>query len=99
MNNLEAIIRTEAQKISELHNKVHETFKNRNKNIEDWKMACKNLHSYRSELKPIIEHIYNEYYLKDKELIDFSVLFLEINPFYFRSKNRTEKSINSLSFK
>jgi hypothetical protein len=82
------LIRDETATWHALHERVHETFRSRGygaQALETWRQACRQFHSYRSPLAPYIERACREKSYTDKDLIEFVVCFLEIDPHVFRS--------------
>ncbi len=85
MTNYQSIITQEAEVMSQLHKRIHETFKNRGKDLKTWEKACEEFHQYVSKIDPFLDRVYEEQVYIDKELQEFIISFLEINPMFFRS--------------
>ena len=85
MHDFKRLIEAETKAINQLHNNVHETFKNRDSNRSSWEKACKEFHSYRSTLGEFVSKVYDEKDPKDESIIEFMISFLELDPDYFRS--------------
>jgi hypothetical protein len=96
MNQFETLIKSEAESISALHAKVHETFKNRNNNIENWKKACNEFRSYSSKMDPLMEQIYAKEKYVDQDLLEFAICFMQVNPMFFRSGYAKEVILKKL---
>jgi hypothetical protein len=81
------LIAEEGAKLGELHAQVHRTFLHRNRDAtshSEWERACYAFHSYVSRLKPYIERACKKvrYADKDKNLLEFVVCFLEVDPWF-----------------
>lgn len=82
------LIQDDAVRWRDLHQRVHETCRSRDKGpaaLRAWEEACRQFHSYRSPLDPFVDHAYAERSYVDKDLIEFVVCFLEADPHVFRS--------------
>ena len=60
MTDFNHMINHETEIINKLHNDIHVTFQNRNKDVDSWKKACAKCHSYISAIDPIIDQMYEE---------------------------------------
>ena len=88
MKNYRQLITQEADKLNKLHKKVHETFRFRGegeKGYRAWEEACKLFHEYKSPLDEYFEKACNCEKFDDKDLLEFVVQFLEVDPWFFRS--------------
>jgi len=79
-----------ADQVFHLHQEIHRTFQNRcsgkRKDYFEWKTACENYHSHRSELDKLwSDEFADKIRLGNREAINELILFLEVDPFYFRS--------------
>ncbi len=86
----------EAEKINSLHERVKETFKKRNKKRALWEEACKKFNTYITEFSPILIKIYNEKYLLNQDIIEFTISYLEVDPMYFRSGYIKEEMLRKI---
>ncbi len=96
MSNIKDLIRRESKVIDKLHSRIHETFLNRNKDLETWKRACSEFHTYLSPMDSYIEKIYDDSLSNNAELIEFGISFLELNPMFFRSGYIKEELLRKL---
>lgn len=82
------LIRDEAAKLQKLHAAIHETFVHRDRDARSrqvWSDACKAFHTYVSAIDGYLDRACNERRYVDREVVEFSICFLEINPWFFRS--------------
>jgi len=86
----------ESKRINSLHERVNETFKNRNKNRTPWEEACKKFNAYITVFSPILMKIYNEEYLSNQDIIEFTISYLEVDPMYFRSGYIKEEMLRKI---
>lgn len=84
MKFIKNLISKEASIIKNLHCDVRETFKFRSKDRESWSNSCSRLHSYKSKMDVYLKNI-NEESLLSNSTVEFSIAYLEVNPYYFRS--------------
>lgn len=94
-----SLIRTEAEEIEHLREKIHTTFPLRDrhkKGYEEWHQACKAFHSYQSRLWPYLDRVYKEPSYTDTELQEFVLTFLEIDPWFFRSGYHKEEMLRRI---
>ena len=85
---LEDLILSETKKLQSLYGAIHETtnFRDRSRSAnEAWRRACNEFHSYESALDMYIERVYGDKEFEDQETIQFVILFLELDPRFFRS--------------
>lgn len=85
MTDFASIILEESKTISELNADIHRTFLNRDKDRETWSRACAKFHEYVPKFNCYLENIYGKDKLDDQEAIEFSLVFLEKDPKFFRS--------------
>lgn len=85
MTDFRELIKSEAEIIARLHRRVYETCLNRKKDKQSWEKACLAFHSYTSELNYFLNRVYSEKEYADAELLEFVIVFLELNPMFFRS--------------
>jgi len=76
--------------INELHQRIHETVKNRDKGSKErkqWKAACREFHESYSELAfpGGVETARDRIRKGDTEAIDYAIDFLVLRPYFFRS--------------
>jgi hypothetical protein len=79
-----------AEKITQLHNRIHETLKYRDKNEhkrKEWEKACADFHSqYDSLAFPGgLEGAYERILNGDSVAMEAAICFLECRPYFFRS--------------
>jgi len=86
----------EAEKINLLYEKVNKTFKKRNKNRIHWEEACKQFNAYITVFSPLLMKIYNEKYLSNQDVIEFTISYLEVDPMYFRSGYIKEEMLRKI---
>ena len=84
MNHRE-LISSESRKLNHLHKEIGRHYLYRNKNPKPWKLACKDFHAYQSPIDSYIDKIFGSVTEYDSELIEFSILFLELDPRFYRS--------------
>jgi hypothetical protein len=95
------VIQENAKRVTELHDRIHETFKRRDASLEaraEWSRACDEFHSqydalafpggYEAGLKKIQGG--------DARAIEDALAFLEIRPYFFRSQYMRTKLIRLL---
>lgn len=85
MTNVHHLIIHESDIINSLHENIGLTFQNRKTDEKMWKDACKQFHSYISPMDSFIDRMYASSNIKDDELLEFVITFLEIDPMFFRS--------------
>ncbi len=86
----------EAEKINQLHKNIDKTLKNRGTNRAPWEKACKEFHSYTSELNELVNRVYEESEPKDTDVIEFILSFLEVDPVFFRSGYIKEEMLKKI---
>ena len=96
MSNYQALISQESEVMAKLHSQIHETFKNRDKDLTSWKNACEEFHSYSSRMDQMLERVYLEQIYSDKELQEFIITFLELDPMFFRSGYIKEEMLRKI---
>jgi hypothetical protein len=82
------LIRDETATVRALHARLHETSRLRGGGAgayADWEDACQQFHTYASTLDPFLERACREKRYTDKDLIEFVICFLEVDPHFFRS--------------
>jgi len=82
------LIAEESAKIEELRAQVHRTFLQRDrdeKSRDEWGRACREFHSYESRLNPYLERARQNARYVQKNLLEFVVCFLEVDPWFFGS--------------
>ena len=83
-----ALIAEEGAKLGELHAQVHRTFLHRSRDAKsrlEWERACDAFHSYVSRLGPYIERACKKDRYANRNLLEFVVCFLEIDPWFYSS--------------
>ncbi|WP_339074642.1 hypothetical protein [Teredinibacter turnerae] len=96
MIDFKQMIHREGEEIARLHSEVHETCKNRSKDLIGWKRACEKFHSYVSPMDKYIDIAYEEKCYSDFELLEFAICFLEVDPLFFRSGYVKEELLRKL---
>ncbi|MBO9492339.1 hypothetical protein J7384_18400 [Endozoicomonas sp. G2_1] len=96
MTNFYQIISHETEVMNSLHQDVHMTFLNRANDYESWSKACEKFHSYVSPIDSFIDQIYESPILDNQETLEFVLVFLEIDPIFFRSGYIKEDMIQKL---
>lgn len=93
------ILETE-RKLNQLHRRVHETHSLRhqgNTGFRDWEMACREWHSYQSPLDELwLDAFRQRVRAGEAEALNEAILFLEVDPWFFRSGYLKEKLLQSL---
>jgi hypothetical protein len=77
-----------AVRLEALHAEVGRTAKTRDRDAvshREWRQACDAYHSFESPLDPYIRQACEDSLYTDKNLIEFVVCFLEVDPRFFRS--------------
>ena len=78
-------IRNYEKTLNELHNIVHNTFKNRRKNPKEWNKALETFHGHTSSLDHYFQKIVDCKNFNNPDLLEFVICFLEADPVFFRS--------------
>lgn len=82
------LIRDEAAKLQRLHAAVHETFVHRDRDARSrqvWSDACEAFHTHVSAIDGYLDRACDERRYVDRQVIEFSTCFLEVDPWFFRS--------------
>ena len=82
------LITAEGARLGELHAAVHQTFRHRSRDAQsrqEWKQACEAFHSYVSPIERYLERACAVERYTDKNLLEFAVCFMEVDPWFFRS--------------
>jgi len=82
------LIIEESAKLQALHAQIHRTFALRDrdeKHWQEWKQACHGFHAYSSALDPYFKLACEESRYSKRDLIEFAICFLEVDPMFFRS--------------
>ena len=82
------LITAEGARLGELHAAVHRTFRHRSRDARsrrEWEQACEVFHSYVSPLHRYLERACTVERYTDKNLLEFAVCFMEVDPWFFRS--------------
>jgi hypothetical protein len=75
-------------RLATLHDEVNRTAATRDRDAvsrREWEQACEAFHSFESPLDPYIRQAREDNLYADKNLIEFVVCFLEVDPRFFRS--------------
>ncbi len=86
--NLTEMITEEGAKLGELHAQVHQTLLHRDRDAKsrsEWELACTAFHSYVSRMDYHIERACKNVRYNEKQLLEFVVCFLEVDPWFYRS--------------
>jgi len=82
------LIIEESSKLEELHAEIHRAVALRDRDVvhrRAWEQACKEFHSYSSSLDTFFERACDDDRYSDRDLIEFAICFLEVDPMFFRS--------------
>lgn len=84
------LIAEEGARLGELQAQVHRTFLHRDldaKSHLEWERACAAFESYGSRLDPLVERVckYKTVRYTKKNLLEFVVCFLEVDPWFYSS--------------
>ena len=82
------LIESETAKLRELHQAIHRALPHRERDERsrrEWAAACRTFHAYVSPLDRYLQPAYNEYSYAGRELREFAIRFLELDPWFFRS--------------
>ena len=90
------LIKKEAGIINQLNKNIHATFRNRNNNKSAWEDACSEFHTYNSAIYPYVDRLYSEKEIRDPDIIEFVITFLELDPKFFRSGYIKEEMLRKL---
>ena len=85
MSRYRELIAQESKVLAGLHQRVHETLKNRDKDRRTWERACAKCHSHRSKMDSFLSRAYEKKLYSNPELLEFVITFLELDPMFFRS--------------
>lgn len=96
MDKYRVLIEQESKIMAGLHQRVHETYRDRGRNLKAWKKACSEFRSYSSKINPFIIQIFNESEYTSEELKEFTITFLELDPMFFRSGYIKEEILRKL---
>jgi hypothetical protein len=85
------VIQRNAKRVTELHDRIHETFKRRDTSPEaraEWSRACDEFHSQYDALAfpGGYKAALNNIQAGDSRAIEGALAFLEVRPYFFRSQ-------------
>ena len=104
MSDFKSQIARHRDKLNELRERIHSTFKVRDRSEAHkltWEDACADFHSFRSEIDSYMDKVNFERLSKDTQIRQFVFDFLSVDPIYFRSGYEKEyllKLLKSLDF-
>jgi len=82
------LIELATAELVEVYERVNRALLNRNRDPqgrEEWERACAAFHSKISPIDPYLQRACESERYADKELVEFVVCFLEVDPHFFRS--------------
>jgi hypothetical protein len=82
------LIESEGAKLEELHAAINRTVVHRDRDQRsrrEWEAACAAFHNYVLPLDRYLEPACDEDRYTDRELLEFAIRFLELDPWFFRS--------------
>lgn len=82
------LIRDESAKLQQLHAAVHTTWVHKDRDAKSrraWSDACNAFHTYASAIDRQFDRACDERQYSDREVIEFSICFLDVDPRFFRS--------------
>lgn len=88
MSDFKSQIARHRDKLNELHERIHSTFKVRDRSEAHkrrWEDACADFHGFRSEVDSCMDQVSVESLSEDKQIRQFVFDFLTVDPIYFRS--------------
>ena len=86
-------------KLNELHERIHSTFKARDRSESHkrrWEDACADFHNFRSEIDGYMDEVSAETLSDDKQIRQFVFDYLSVDPIYFRSGYEKENLLRLL---
>jgi hypothetical protein len=99
MSGFQSMIVHHADRLNELQERVHATFKERDRSeshTRAWKDACLEFHRLRTEVDKYTDGVTAEAMLRDKRIRQFVFDFLSVDPIYFRSGYEKERLLRAL---
>ncbi len=89
-DHLKLLIQSNAEEVTRLHSRVHETFAQRDRSpdkLREWERACEIFHSRYNELAfpGGFEGALDRIVAGDPESMEAAICFLELRPYFFRS--------------
>jgi hypothetical protein len=99
MANFKSQIAHHRDKLNELHERIHSTFKVRERSESHrhrWEDACADFHNFRSEIDSYIDDVSAERLSEDKRIRQFVFDYLSVDPIYFRSGYQKENLLKLL---
>lgn len=93
------LIRQHEKKVNELHSKVWETFRRREKSAHarsDWEQAAKRFREFSSEVDELVERSLSEGMAQDNGLRDFAFSYIATDPYFFRSGYILERLVRRI---
>lgn len=93
------LIRQHEKKKNDLHSKLWETFRRREKSAHahsDWKRAAKQFREFSSEVDELVERCLSENMSQDKGLRDFAFCYVISDPYFFRSGYILERLVRRI---
>lgn len=99
MKNFCILIRQHEKKVNELHSKLWETFRRRERSAHahsDWERAAKQFREFISEFDELVERSLSENLAQDKGLRDFAFSYVATDPYFFRSGYILERLVRRI---
>lgn len=99
MSDFKSQIARHRDKLNELHERIHSSFKERDRSEAHkrrWEDACADFHGFRSEIDSYMDQVSFEKLSEDIQIRQFVFDFLSVDPIYFRSGYEKENLLKLL---
>ncbi|MBY6141881.1 hypothetical protein KUV26_20795 [Leisingera daeponensis] len=99
MSDFKSQIARHRDKLNELHERIHSTFKERDRSEahkRTWEDACSDFHSFRSEINSFMDEVSSKRLSEDTQTRQFVFDFLSVDPIYSRSGYEKENLLRLL---